>query len=42
LEAGWHSIKLEYFQMGGGKALRVSWKGPGLKKQEIPAKALFH
>jgi len=42
LEAGWHAIKLEYFQMGGGKALRVSWKGPGLEKQEIPANVLFH
>jgi len=42
LKSGWHSIKLEYFQMGGGKALRVSWKGPGLKKQEIPTNVLFH
>lgn len=42
LEAGWHAIKLEYFQMGGGKGLRVSWKGPGLEKQEIPANVLFH
>jgi len=42
LEKGWHSIKLEYFQMGGGKALRVSWKGPGFKKQEIPENVLFH
>ena len=42
LKAGWHAIKLEYFQMGGGKALRVSWKGPGIKKQEIPKRVLFH
>jgi len=42
LKAGWHSIKLEYFQMGGGKALRVSWKGPGFKKHEIPSNVLFH
>jgi hypothetical protein len=42
LEKGWHSIKLEYFQMGGGKALRVSWKGPGFKKKEIPKSVLFH
>jgi len=42
LKVGWHSIKLEYFQMGGGKALRVSWKGPGFKKQKIPSKVLFH
>jgi hypothetical protein len=41
LEEGWHSIKLEYFQMGGGKALRVSWKGPGLDKQEIPKMYYF-
>ncbi len=42
LKAGWHSIKLGYFQMGGGKALCVSWKGPELNKQEIPENVLFH
>ena len=42
LAAGFHKIKLEYFQMGGGKALRVSWKLQNMKKQEVPARALFH
>ncbi len=42
LISGWHSIKVEYFQMGGGKELRISWKGPGMKKERIPDYALFH
>ena len=42
LKVGWHSIKLKYFQMGGDKALRVSWKGPRFNKQEIPSSVLFH
>ena len=42
LAAGFHKIKLQYFQMGGGKALRVSWKSQNMKKQEIPASKLFH
>lgn len=41
LKAGLHKIEVKYFQCGGGKALTVEWEGPGIKKQEIPAKALF-
>jgi hypothetical protein len=42
LKKGLHPIKVQFFQGYGGKGLRVSYKGPGLVKQEIPAMALFH
>jgi len=42
LEKGFHAIRLDYFQMGGAKALNVSWKKPDSEKEEIPAAALFH
>lgn len=37
LKAGLHSIRTDYIQAGGGKALKVFVKGPGIEKQEIPA-----
>lgn len=42
LAKGFHSVQLDYFQMGGAKALTVSWKVPGKEKEEIPAGVLFH
>lgn len=42
LKAGYHPIMVKYMQCGGGKALQVSWSGPGMEKQEIPEKVLFH
>ena len=42
LEKGAHSIAVDYFQMGGSKALTVSWAFENGKKEEIPATALFH
>jgi hexosaminidase len=42
LEKGAHSIGVDYFQMGGAKALKVSWAFENGKKEEIPAEALFH
>ncbi|MBN2201861.1 alpha-L-fucosidase [bacterium] len=41
LEAGLHSIRAEFFEKTGGEGLAVSWLGPGLPKQRIPAAALF-
>jgi len=41
LEAGWHPIKVTYYQEGGGKALKVSVKSPGMDKMEIPAGMYF-
>jgi hexosaminidase len=42
LKAGKHPIRVEYFQAGGGRALQVSYEGPGVTKQAIPAAALWH
>jgi alpha-L-fucosidase len=42
LRAGFHSIKVAFFEKTGGDFLEVSWKGPGFEKQIIPASVLFH
>ena len=41
LRAGKHPITVAYFERGGEESLKVSWEGPGLLKQPIPASALF-
>jgi len=41
LKAGFHKILVKYFQCGGGKALKVSWSGPGMERHEISAQELF-
>lgn len=42
MKAGLHPISVKYFQEGGRNGLKVSWQGPGIEKQEIPASVLFH
>jgi len=42
LKAGTYKIGEKYFQMGGGFSNVVSWKGPGINKEVIPSKVLFH
>lgn len=42
LTAGFHNIKVMFFQKGGGKAFNISIEGPGLSKQNIPKEILFH
>ncbi len=42
LKKGLYKIDQIYFQMGGGFMNKVSWKGPGFKKTEIPSSVLFH
>jgi mono/diheme cytochrome c family protein len=42
LTAGEHPIMVTYFNGGGGGELKVSYQGPGLSKQEIPASVLSH
>ncbi len=42
LDKGFHSVGVDYFQMGGAKALSLSWAFENGKKEEIPPKALFH
>lgn len=42
LEKGFHTIGVDYFQMGGGKVLSLSWSSEEGKKEEIPPEVLFH
>ncbi|MCE1198378.1 MAG: chitobiase/beta-hexosaminidase C-terminal domain-containing protein, partial [Marinilabiliales bacterium] len=42
LKAGIYRIGEKYFQMGGAFSNQVLWKGPGIRKGEIPATVLFH
>ena len=42
LMGGEHPIMVNYFNGGGGGELKVSYQGPGLSKQEIPASVLSH
>jgi alpha-L-fucosidase len=42
LAAGLHRIRVIFFDRDGGDGLKVSFEGPGVKKQEIPENALFH
>jgi hypothetical protein len=41
LKAGKHAISVGYFQQYQGKVLTVSYEGPGISKQVIPASALY-
>jgi alpha-L-fucosidase len=40
LEAGWHPITVAMFQATGGLELNLSWGGPGIISQPVPARAL--
>ena len=41
LKKGKHAIRVEYFERTETEELAVSWEGPKVKKQAIPATALF-
>lgn len=41
LQAGLHTLRLSYFQAGGGKALKAFIEGPGMEKHRIAAAELF-
>lgn len=41
LAKGRHTIRLPYFQAGGGKGLELLYEGPGIEKQFISADVLF-
>ncbi len=41
LNAGYHKIKITFFQRGGGMTLDASIEGPGIARQQIPAGMLF-
>ena len=40
LKNGKHELRLEYFQGGSGKAVHLSWEGPGQEKAIIAAEFL--
>jgi alpha-L-fucosidase len=42
LAAGFHPIRVVYFEKTGGEGLKVSYQGPKTTKQPIPDSALFH
>jgi hypothetical protein len=42
LRKGKYEVLEKYFQLGARKFNVISWEGPGIPKQEIPASALFH
>ncbi len=42
LKAGDVEIKLDLFENEGEVGLKLSWEGPGMSKEIIPASALFH
>jgi hexosaminidase len=42
LAAGWHPVKLAYFQAGGSRELLVTIEGPGIERKEIDAGLLGH
>lgn len=41
LAAGYHPLRVEFFENGGGAGLQFSWSGPGITKQLVPASALW-
>lgn len=42
LTAGRHAIEVQFFERFGGDFLNVTWAGPGIPKQTIPASVLSH
>ena len=42
LKAGYHKIKVKYFQLGGQRELRLFWQGPGFGKKAVSPDVLFH
>lgn len=42
LKAGFHELKLEFFEDGGGAGCILKWQPAGAEKAVIPATVLFH
>ena len=42
LKAGYHPIRVTFFEKGGGNQLKVSYQGPDIEKQNIPPNILFY
>ena len=41
LEAGFYPLTASYFEATGEESFSVSWEGPSIKKQKLPADALY-
>ncbi|MFG0253146.1 MAG: PA14 domain-containing protein [Phycisphaerales bacterium JB038] len=41
LKAGYHPLRVEWFNASGGRGLQVEYAGPGIEVQAIPAKVLY-
>ena len=42
LDAGFHHIRIKYFDSGGGAVIEFLWTLPGGKESLVPGKVLFH
>lgn len=42
LMAGYHFVKLRWFNAAGGKGLRLEWEGPGVPRESVPDDAWAH
>ena len=42
LSAGFHPIRVTFFEKTGGDQLKVNYQGPKINKQVIPPQVLFH
>jgi alpha-L-fucosidase len=42
LAAGYHRVRVEYFNATGGLGLRLDWQGPGVAPGAVPPSALRH
>ncbi|MCV6638485.1 PA14 domain-containing protein, partial [Candidatus Albibeggiatoa sp. nov. NOAA] len=42
LTAGFHDIKIDYYDAGGPGGIKMFWEGPNFTRQVIPASVLMH
>jgi alpha-L-fucosidase len=42
LKKGFHKIRVDYFDSGGGNELKLSLQAPGSAKMELPSSMLYH
>jgi mono/diheme cytochrome c family protein len=42
LAAGWHSLRITFFEAGGGEQLKAGWSGPSIQRREFLESELAH
>lgn len=42
LPAGWHTLRITFFEGGGGEELQAGWSGPGFERREFLPEELAH